>query len=253
MPRHTSVLCHSPKREELEICQMRRARLRHWVHPEKLQHGNTKWKPPGVGSAHRNAGTVLLGFSLCWKLPPWRGLYLHCLLLQGHQLRLVETPDSPQKFHVPDERVLLHAEQVLGGPAGIGFSQREDVTGGRSHDSMATWRMGRNRRKRASGMLVCFFIETSNLLQLDLCTRGSLASTHGAAWIPLLALPANYLVMKLRKCQLFAHHMHTVGALQRFIGAPNCLEDSRSRWWTVLASDSNPKLYNPSLPQFPRQ
>lgn len=147
MPRHTSVLCHSPKREELEISQMQRAHLWHWVHMEKLQQDNAKCKPPEVGSVHRNAGTILLGFSLCWMLWPWGGLYLYCLLLQDNQLRPAETPDGPQKLHVPDECVFLHAEQVPWGPTGIGFGQHEDVTRRRSHNSVAAWRMGRNRKE----------------------------------------------------------------------------------------------------------
>lgn len=78
------------------------------------------------------------GFFPCSVLPGSGGLYLHSLFLQGSQLRPAETPDGPQKLHVPDEDVLPHAEQGLGGPAGIGFGQPEDVIRRRSHDSLAT-------------------------------------------------------------------------------------------------------------------
>ena len=54
------------------------------------------------------------------------------------QLSQAETPDSPQQLHAPEKRVLLQAEQVLGGPAGIGFGQLDDVIERGSHDAMAT-------------------------------------------------------------------------------------------------------------------
>ena len=123
----------------------------------------------------RGLCTAGLGFPL-WVLPPWDGLHLYCLLLQGPQLSWAEAPDGAQQLHAPEERILPQAEQALGGPAGVGFPQLDDVIGGGSRDSMATWGMGdmgKEQRKEFQEMCL-FLIEMSNaVLQSDLSMRNS--------------------------------------------------------------------------------
>lgn len=126
----------------------------------------------------------------------------------------------------------------------------------RLHGNLRNERHGEGTEEREfQEMWVSFFIEMSNVvLQSDLSMRNSIgqklrSGTQGPVWIPLVPfLPNEIMEMPtFRK----ATSTHTVGALHHYDWTANCLEGNRRWWWTVLALDSNPKLFNPSVPQIP--